>query len=366
MLALDPLKTIVLYCQRPNAEIIEEEFIDAFHFHGFSKIGCIGSEVLSKDENIIVLDELLESEWETLLLFTQTETSDIESLKRLHYFHDQFRAEITVSVRYSEIEKGDQIIKWNAYNKITEIAVSEKAQRSWNSDGIFVLRNIKENKKIVSELIQCEDFVLNSMNVKNSFVIPFAKPKLQPNATQDFQSIYLTESNNNTLFIDRDGVINRRIVDSYVTKPDEFELLPGVMAAMSRLSTQFSRIVVVTNQQGIGKGLMGKDDVDQVHDYMISIFEKSGVVVDAIYYCPDLAESNSENRKPNVGMAINAKDQFEEIDWSNCLMIGDSTSDIEFGLRMGMYTVLVGDKSSTALAHEKHENISMFVSKFKD
>ena len=71
------------------------------------------------------------------------------------------------------------------------------------------------------------------------------------------------------LFLDRDGVINRRIVDGYVTRPADFVLIDGVLEAMALFAKRFDRIFVVTNQQGIGKGLMTEADLEAVHSGLL-------------------------------------------------------------------------------------------------
>ncbi|NOX86952.1 MAG: HAD family hydrolase [Chlorobi bacterium] len=144
-----------------------------------------------------------------------------------------------------------------------------------------------------------------------------------------------------TLFIDRDGVINRRPVGDYVKKWDEFEFLPGVPEALAQLSGIFGRIIVVTNQQGIGKGLMTSGDLEEIHRKMVDKIGKAGGRIDAIYFCPDL-EGEAENcRKPGTGMAERAKADFPEIDFSRSIMAGDTENDMLFGKNAGMITVLI-------------------------
>jgi histidinol-phosphate phosphatase family protein len=91
-----------------------------------------------------------------------------------------------------------------------------------------------------------------------------------------------------TLFLDRDGVINVRIIDGYVTKTEEFEFLPNVIDAFKIFKNKFKRIFVVTNQQGVGKGIMTIDDVERVHEYMIQQIENHGGKIDKVYFCPQL------------------------------------------------------------------------------
>lgn len=152
-----------------------------------------------------------------------------------------------------------------------------------------------------------------------------------------------------TLFIDRDGVINTRIVDDYVKKPSEFEFIEGTIEAISIFSKIFHPVIVVTNQQGIGKGLMTEDDLFIIHKKMKKEVINGGGKIDAVYHCPDLANSGSKNRKPEIGMALQALADFPEIEFSKSIMIGDSISDMQFGKNAGMKTIFVGDSEKAAL-----------------
>jgi len=147
-----------------------------------------------------------------------------------------------------------------------------------------------------------------------------------------------------TLFLDRDGVINERLVGDYVKTPGEFVFIKGVPEAIARLSEVFGRIFVVTNQQGIGKGLMTEEDLRIIHEIMIRGIEDAGGFITKIYYCPELKKHNSPFRKPNTGMAKEAKKDFPELDFSKAIMIGDSPVDMEFGKRMGMRNVFIGEE----------------------
>ena len=146
-----------------------------------------------------------------------------------------------------------------------------------------------------------------------------------------------------TLFLDRDGVLNQRIVDDYVLKPEPFVVIDGVFEALKVFSSIFEHIVVVTNQQGIGKGLMTEDDLDAIHTMFLNKVSECGGRIDKIYFCPDLASACSFNRKPNIGMALQAKKDFANIRFNRSLMVGDSLSDMKFGKHAGMTTVLVGN-----------------------
>ena len=144
------------------------------------------------------------------------------------------------------------------------------------------------------------------------------------------------------LFLDRDGVINRRKVGGYIQRVEEFCFLPGVLGVFPFLATRFERIVIVTNQQGIGKGLMTEADLEAIHDYMRREIEARGGRIDAIYHCPCLAEANCDCRKPNTGMALQAQADFPEIDFAQSLLVGDSVTDLQMGLQLAMHNVWLG------------------------
>lgn len=143
-----------------------------------------------------------------------------------------------------------------------------------------------------------------------------------------------------TLFLDRDGVINYEKEADYVRNPDEFRFYEGVPEAISVFSRRFGKIFVVTNQKGIGKGLMTEKDLDDIHTFMLSTIRKHQGRIDRIYFCPDLDEA-SPNRKPNPGMGYRAKAEFPEIDFSRSLMVGNTMSDMKFGKALGAKTIFI-------------------------
>lgn len=147
-----------------------------------------------------------------------------------------------------------------------------------------------------------------------------------------------------TLFLDRDGVINRRLKDDYVKKWAEFQFMDGVLEIMPRFAKIFGRIIVVTNQQGIGKGLMSQDQLDEIHAQMSASIKKQGGRIDLILACPDLSARTPNCRKPNPDMGYWAKEKFPEIDFQRSIMVGDSITDIQFGENLGMTTVWVRGK----------------------
>lgn len=155
-------------------------------------------------------------------------------------------------------------------------------------------------------------------------------------------------NNDWTLFLDRDGVINRRIMDGYVTSWNEFEFLPGVLEALEILAQRFRYIIIITNQQGVGKGLMTMEQVDDIHDRMCTEIEAHGGRIDGILVCPQLASEPDNYRKPDPAMAYTAQEIYPRIDLEKCIMVGDGATDIEFGHNAGTHTVFIGDENPDA------------------
>jgi histidinol-phosphate phosphatase family protein len=146
-----------------------------------------------------------------------------------------------------------------------------------------------------------------------------------------------------TLFLDRDGVINKKLENDYVKHWIEFEFLDGAVDALKYLETLFGKIVVVTNQQGIGKRLYRTEDLELIHKNMLYEVAFYGGRIDKVYFSPYLHSENHPTRKPGIGMALEAKKDFPEIDFSKSIIIGDSMSDMEFGRTAGMKTVFISE-----------------------
>ena len=140
-----------------------------------------------------------------------------------------------------------------------------------------------------------------------------------------------------TVFLDRDGTIN--VDKGYVHKVEDFVFLPGAIEGLKILSKKY-RLIIVTNQSGIGRGLYTLEDMKIVNDYMLKELSKNNIAIERIYYCPHSPEENCNCRKPNIGMLNMAKDELG-IKLKKSYLIGDSTSDIKAGYDAGCTTILV-------------------------
>lgn len=134
-------------------------------------------------------------------------------------------------------------------------------------------------------------------------------------------------------FLDRDGVINKDT--GYVGTPEEFVLLPGVVDALRLLQSADYRLVVVTNQSGIGRGYFSEAGYERVTAYMRGILASHGVELSAVLHCPHLPSDGCACRKPLPGMLVLGARQLgaELVD---CVMFGDKESDMAAGRAAGV------------------------------
>ena len=146
-----------------------------------------------------------------------------------------------------------------------------------------------------------------------------------------------------TLFLDRDGVINQKLEGRYVTNFNEFVFVKNSDLAIRKLHKIFKRILIVTNQQGIGKGIMTEDDLNLLHLQMQRKLNPDFDLIDKIYFCPCLEGDSCNCRKHKTGMLEQAKLDFPEIIIKNSFLIGDSESDIEAGNKFGLKTIKVNE-----------------------
>lgn len=155
-----------------------------------------------------------------------------------------------------------------------------------------------------------------------------------------------------TLFLDRDGVINRpKPPHEYIATLEEFALIDGALEALQKARDLFGRIVVVTNQRGVGRGVVSTPQVEDIHRHLLALTEEAGIKIDAIYYCPHLEECSC--RKPKPGLAQAAQRDFPEIDFAKSVMVGNSASDMEFAKNLGMRAFLVGEEEVSEELYEK-------------
>ncbi len=152
-----------------------------------------------------------------------------------------------------------------------------------------------------------------------------------------------------TVFLDRDGTLN--VDTGYVKSPDDFTVLPGVGAALARLKQAGARLVVVTNQSGLGRGYFTSKDLEAIHGKLRAILAEDGVTLDGLYFCPHHPDDRCNCRKPARGMIDRALAELQ-VDLSRAYVVGDSVRDVELAKLVGAQSLLVmtGPSGAEALA----------------
>ena len=140
------------------------------------------------------------------------------------------------------------------------------------------------------------------------------------------------------IFLDRDGTINPD--PGYISKLDDFKFFEFTIPALKELSLHGNRFCIVTNQSGVERGLIHQQDLNAIHTFIKSEFKRNQIHLLEIYVCTDLPDNATERRKPGLGMFVEAEAEYD-LDLMKCLMIGDSTADIQAGEMLGMETMLV-------------------------
>jgi D-glycero-D-manno-heptose 1,7-bisphosphate phosphatase len=141
------------------------------------------------------------------------------------------------------------------------------------------------------------------------------------------------------IVLDRDGVINFES-DQFIKSPDEWRPIPGSIEAIARLNHAGFRIVVSTNQSGLGRGLFDMATLIAIHEKMHKVLAQNGGRIDAIFYCPHTADTNCDCRKPKAGMMTEIGRRFG-IDLTGVPCIGDSLRDLQAAAAVGAQPILV-------------------------
>ena len=141
------------------------------------------------------------------------------------------------------------------------------------------------------------------------------------------------------IILDRDGVINYDS-DQYIKSPDEWRPIPGSLEAIARLNHAGYRVVVATNQSGIGRGLFDMAMLNTIHEKMHKALAQVGGRIDAVFFCPHAADSDCECRKPKPGMLLEVAQRFN-VSLADTYMVGDSLKDLQAAVAAGAKPVLV-------------------------
>ncbi len=223
---------------------------------------------------------------------------------------------------------------------------------SGRSDNVLEALRVARSRGLTTVLLTGEDPGPMGAEVDHCVCVPSREtPRIQEahilighTFCEAVERVVFTPITVDTVFVDRDGVINRRMPDGrYVTRWDQFEWMPGAAEGLARLSAMGRRIVVVTNQRGVARGVLSRGDLDDIHARMVAALIEAHVSIAGVYVCPH-DEGACDCRKPQAGLLLQAQADCPEIDFSRAAIIGDALADIEAGARVGTHTILVGDR----------------------
>lgn len=220
-----------------------------------------------------------------------------------------------------ETLKPNYYIKAGDY-KPEELTSKEIVEKYGGEIRIILVTETISTTNIIKKVIRSRDKVTERFIDKEGTVyIERGIPKVSP-----------------AVFLDRDGTINEEV--AYIHEPEKFKLLPNTLEGIKRFQDMGYRIVIITNQPGIGMGYYDKEDFYRVNRAMLRAFSQVGVSVDKIYFCPHSKSEGCSCRKPNQALIERAQKELN-IDTSKSFFIGDKTSDMETGRRAGISTILV-------------------------
>lgn len=272
--------------------------------------------------------------------------ADLFALANLHI---QSGAECTLALKPMQDFDRYGVVETDASGRVTSFLEKQYYAHGHINGGVYLLRTGSFLQQIWPEKFSFEKdyleqqyregkiFALASEGYFIDIGIPEdyyrAQDELRPNPL-DLAAI----DKSWTLFLDRDGVLNREKKGGYIENPRELELLDGVKGALEKLSKKFGRMVVVTNQRGIGKGIMTEQDLEEVHARLQQ--EISPARIDAFYHCSSV-DGKHPCRKPNPGMSVEVLREFPDTDLSRAIMVGNNLSDMQFARSAGMYAVFV-------------------------
>lgn len=272
----------------------------------------------------------------------------VSDLQKQFQFHINKKANVTLALKRMKNFERYGTVKFDDDFRINEFVEKQPISEGTINAGLYIfnVKSFSENdwpKKFSIERDYFEACVKTANMygfLMNGYFLDIGIPADFKKAQTEIGTFFKIDKSW-SLFLDRDGVINKKIDNDYVKKIEELEFLPSALSAISLLSNYFGKIFIVTNQQGIGKGLMTEEDLAVIHNHLNSTIQENGGQVDGIYHAPYLAHENNSMRKPNIGMALKAKEEYPLIAFEKSILVGDSSSDMEFGKNAGMTNVMI-------------------------
>jgi D-glycero-alpha-D-manno-heptose 1-phosphate guanylyltransferase len=294
------------------------------------------------------------------------------NLKELAVIHEQYAADATLALKPMQQFDRYGVVETEANGKVKGFLEKQFCQRGLINGGVYLLNVASFLQTKWPAKFSFEKEFLESgrhplyASVQDHYFIDIGIPEDYDKAQRELAAPPLDLSKLNkewTLFLDRDGVINVDKEGSYIFNTGEFIFMNGAPALFKKLTDIFGHIVVITNQRGVGRGLMTEQALTEIHQKMTREIAAAGGRIDAIYYSTAI-DNKDARRKPNPGMALQAATDFPAIDLTKAIMVGNNPSDMRFGRNAGMYTVFV--KTTRPNQEFPHPDIDMIFDLLKD
>ncbi|MES1217520.1 MAG: HAD-IIIA family hydrolase [Bacteroidota bacterium] len=272
-------------------------------------------------------------------------------MDELEKFHQLKNADCTLALKPLHNFDRYGVVELNEDNSIKSFEEKKYYERGYINGGVYILNAEQFLKEELPAKFSFEKDYLETFHTKrkifgliqNEYFIDIGIPEDYNRAQQELKSTPLNLRSIDkswTLFIDRDGVINHEKKDDYILNWREFQFYDGVKEAIAQFGNKFGKLIVISNQRGIGKELMTEADLSSIHQHMEKQIENAGGHIDKIYYCTS-TDNKHPNRKPNPGMFFQAKKDFSSIDLSRSVMVGNKPSDMLAARNAGIYSVFV-------------------------
>lgn len=272
-------------------------------------------------------------------------------LNMLSDVHLQYNAECSLALKPMEDFDRYGVVTIDESNCVTGFMEKKWQALGSINGGIYLLNKQKFSQRSFPQKFSFEkDYLEKVVNekvfygsIQNGYFIDIGIPEDYNKAQADLQSRTLDLSSIDktwTLFLDRDGVVNKERKGDYVKTPDELIFEEGALEAISLLHKRFGLLLIISNQRGVGRELMSLNDLHKVHDHLRKEVSNSGGQINGIYFCTD-TDDKCFLRKPNPGMALQAKKDFPNIDFSKTIMVGNKPGDMRFGRAAGAFTVFI-------------------------
>ncbi|HEY0355376.1 MAG TPA: HAD-IIIA family hydrolase [Flavisolibacter sp.] len=272
-------------------------------------------------------------------------------VQELYNFHQEKKSECTLALKPMKDFDRYGVVSLSEDGRINSFHEKDRYEEGLINGGVYLVNKKEFLSRSLPMKFSFEKNYLEAFSsqgkffgmVQNGYFIDIGIPDDYQKAQQDLQRIPLDLSvvdKTWSLFLDRDGVINEEIVGTYVKHWGEFIFSKGVLDVFKKLSDHFGHLFIVSNQRGVGKGVMTEEALQSIHLEMQREVEIVGGRIDKIYYCTD-KDDKCFNRKPNPGMALQARKEFRDIELSRSIMVGNKPSDMKFGRAAGMFTVFI-------------------------